>query len=141
MAPLLVFIFSIMICRGYNLLIDYTYEMMVFCFMADEEMFQSSQRFAEPPMTEFFNQYGTESERAYLNNIQTVNRQKRSTKAKKTKKQDKEGKKVGEGEEEDDNSSEEEMDEEEKEKERADHIKKLMEKKRKEQAEIELERE
>ena len=45
-------------CKGYTHLMDYAYEMMIYCFVADEEMFQGSQIFADEDMREFFDEYG-----------------------------------------------------------------------------------
>ena len=120
-------------------MIDYCYELMVLCFMSDEEMFQGDQRFAQPKLTEFFNKYGTESERAYLKNIEAVGMERRVPREKTAKKK---GKKAGglnqivplekDGGE---NSSEEEIDDQDQAKTRGEYIMAMMEKERKKKEE------
>lgn len=88
---------------------------MVLCFVADEEMFQGSQRFAEPKLRAFFNLYGEESEKKYLKNVVRQERFKIAKKKKKKRRQGKKGDKKRQGKieqgmfysDEDDESSEE----------------------------------
>lgn len=60
MIPILVYICSAYICRGYTNLVDYCLELMVYCFIADEEMFQGTQRFADSKLRAFFDTFGQE---------------------------------------------------------------------------------
>lgn len=147
LAPLMCFVLSIAICKGYNNLIDYCYEVMVICFMADEEMFQGDQRFADPKITDYFNQLGEESEKAYMKDIEAYGQEKRGAKDNILKKGGKKGAKgmakVKADDNEDGNSSEEddenpeEKDEEER-RNRGEEIKKMFEKKKKDQEEKDL---
>ena len=135
-APIVCFVFSAAICRGYNNLIDYSYELMILCFMADEEMFQGDQRFASAKVTEYFNKYGTESERAYLKNIESVAMEKRAAKDKTAKKKGKKNQVVPLGAKDgEENSSEEEMEEHDQAKVRNEYIKSMMERERKKKEE------
>jgi hypothetical protein len=143
LAPLICFILSVAICRGYNNLIDYCYEVMVICFMADEEMFQGDQRFADPKLTDYFNKLGTESEKAYMKDIEAFGQEKRGTKDIIMKKGKKTGQIKVKGSDDEGNSSEEEdnnleeKDDEER-KNRGEEIKKMFEKRKKEQVEKDL---
>jgi hypothetical protein len=139
LAPIACWVFSAFICRGYNNLIDYSYEVMVFCFMADEEMFQGDQRFAKEKVTEYFNLHGKESEKAYLKNVQNLAMEKRA--AKDTKKKKGKSNKVHPKGQDGENSSDDELDEEDLNRARGEYVKSMMEKKRKEEEEREKERE
>lgn len=57
---ILVYAASSYICRGYIKLMDYSFELMIYCFIADEEMFQGTQRFADPKLRAFFDTFGQE---------------------------------------------------------------------------------
>lgn len=70
-------------------MIDYSFELMVFCFVADEEMFQGSQRFSEPKLRAFFNLYGHETEKKYLQNVVQQERFKLAGKKEKKRRQKK----------------------------------------------------
>lgn len=52
------YIIVIYVIRGYTNLIDYSFEMMVYCFVSDEEMFQGTQRFADQKLRAFFDEFG-----------------------------------------------------------------------------------
>ena len=68
--PILVYVSSMYICRGYTYLMDYSFELNVLCFVADEEMFQGTQRFASKKLREFFDLFGQEAEK-----FKNINRQ------------------------------------------------------------------
>lgn len=61
--PILIYIISAYVCRGYTNLVDYCFEIMVYCFIADEEMFQGTQRFADSKLRAFFDTFGQEVSR------------------------------------------------------------------------------
>lgn len=134
MAPLICFIFSAAICRGYNNLIDYGFEVMVMCFMADEEMFTGDQVFADPKVTDFFNTLGTQAEKAFMKDIQSAVQEHRGAKEViLSKKKKKYGKvKKDDDEEAGENSSEDSDDMEEQKKARGEALQKMFEQKRKE---------
>lgn len=142
MAPLVCFVFSAAICRGYNNLIDYGFEVMLLCFMADEEMFTGDQVFADPKMADFFNSLGQQSEKAFMKDIQSAVQEHRGAKevaiSKKKKKNNKA--KKGDDEEAGENSSEDSEDIEEQKKARGEALKKMFEAKRKEKEREEEER-
>jgi len=60
--------------RGFTHVIDYCLEVVVFCFIADEEMYQGDQRYAEDYITKIMNRYGEEAERDYLKNVEKQER-------------------------------------------------------------------
>jgi hypothetical protein len=141
MAPLVCFVFSAAICRGYNNLIDYGFEVMILCFMADEEMFTGDQVFADPKTTDFFNTLGAQSEKAFMKDIQSAVQEHRGAKEvimgkkKKNKNKQKKGDK-GEDEEGGDNSSEDSDDYEEQKKARNEELKKMYDKRRQEKEQL-----
>ena len=58
--PIIVYICSMYVCRGYTHLMDYSFNLMVMCFVCDEEMFQGTQRFANEKLRRFFDLFGSE---------------------------------------------------------------------------------
>jgi hypothetical protein len=142
MAPLICFVFSAAICRGYNNLIDYGFEVMVMCFMADEEMFTGDQVFADHKTTDFFNNLGTQAEKAFMKDIQSAVQEHRGAKEViLSKKKKKYGKvKKEDDEEAGENSSEDSEDLEEQKKARGAALQKMFEEKRKEKELMDEER-
>jgi hypothetical protein len=115
----------------------------VICFMADEEMFQGDQRFADHKLTDYFNQLGTESEKAYMKDIEAFGQEKRGAKDVILKKGKKAGQNKVKGSDDEGNSSEEDDDnpeerDEEERRNRGEEIKKMFEKRKKEQEEKDL---
>lgn len=116
---LFTYIVVIYVIRGYTNLIDYSFELMVYCFIADEEMFQGTQRFADQKLRAFFDQFGQESEKKFLKNVVRQERFKIEAKKKKKRKQGQVAEKKNKGsgkvvmfsdeEKEDDDSEEEDV--------------------------------
>lgn len=89
---------STYICWGFIHIVDISFEVLVFCFVSDEEMFQSDQRYSphEKKLVKLMNEYGSETARKYLLNVDAQQIDKPVKQRKKDKKRNKK-KKGGEG--------------------------------------------
>lgn len=67
--PTVVWFTCFFVCRGYCSMVDIIHEATLYCFVADEEMYQGRQRFCEIPFRNFMDKYGKETEKAYLKHI------------------------------------------------------------------------